>query len=78
MVELACAVTLVPAYSRELFEKLVPQKPSGEPRTIVFIVCGGFKVSIAELAEYTNILAAEKSPHWEVLCNGERWEVAKQ
>lgn len=77
MVELACAATMVPAYSRELFDKLVPPKPSGEPRNIVFIVCGGFKVSVAELMEYAKIAAAEPSPHWEVLCNGEQWNIAK-
>lgn len=70
MVELACAATLVPAYSRTLFEKLVPPHPSGKPRTVVFIVCGGFKVSVAELAEYTRIVAAEKekADQWDVLC----------
>ena len=77
MVELACAVTMVPAYSKELFDKLVPLKPSGERRNILFIVCGGFKVSVSELMEYTSIAAAEQSPAWEVLCNGERWEIAK-
>ena len=49
MVELACAATMVPGYSKELFDKLLPPKPSGEPRNVVFIVCGGFKVSVAEL-----------------------------
>ena len=77
MVELACATTLAPAYSKELFDKLVPQKPSGEPRNILFIVCGGFKISVAELMEYSEIAAAEQSPAWEILCNGERWEIAK-
>ena len=78
MVELACAVTLVPAYSKELFDKLVPPKPNGEPRNVIFIVCGGFKVSVAELMDYTKIVAAEKSPSWDVLCNGERWSMTKQ
>ena len=77
MVELACAVTLVSAYSKELFDKIVPPKHSGETRNVVFIVCGGFKISVSELMEYFNVAAAEKSPAWEVLCNGERWEIAK-
>lgn len=51
--ELACSTTLVPAYHPSLFNKLVP--PKSEKRTIVFIVCGGFKVSLAEVAEYLQI-----------------------
>ena len=78
MVELACAATMVPGYSKELFDKLLPPKPSGEPRNVVFIVCGGFKVSVAELIDYTKIVSAEASSHWEVACNGERWSILKQ
>jgi L-serine/L-threonine ammonia-lyase len=78
MVELACATTMVPGYSKELFDRLVPVKTSGEPRNVIFIVCGGFKVSVAELMEYTKIAAAETSSHWEVLCNGEQWSLLKQ
>lgn len=78
MVELACATTLAPAYSKELFDKLIPSKPDGEPRNILFIVCGGFKVSVTELMEYAKITAVDKAAHWEVLCNGERWSISKQ
>lgn len=78
LVELACAVTLVSAYSPTLFDKLVPPKPSGAKRTVVYIVCGGFKVSLAELAEYKSIVEADKAPEWDVLCNGERWSISKQ
>ncbi|KAK7041412.1 catabolic L-serine/threonine dehydratase [Paramarasmius palmivorus] len=53
LVELACSTTLVPAYKPELLNKLVPPKPD---RTVVFIVCGGFKISVTELQEYKSIL----------------------
>ena len=78
LVELACASTLASAYSPKLFDKLVPPKPSGGRRTVVYIVCGGFKVSLAELAEYQKIVAADTAAEWEVACNGERWCIPKQ
>ncbi|KAI3601237.1 l-serine dehydratase l-threonine deaminase [Moniliophthora roreri] len=53
LVELACSTTLVPAYRRELLDKLVPPKPD---RTVVFIVCGGFKISLPELQEYKGLV----------------------
>ena len=52
LVELSCSTTLVPAYHKELLDKLVPPKPSGEERVVVFIVCGGFKISVQDIAEY--------------------------
>ncbi|KAH6918906.1 tryptophan synthase beta subunit-like PLP-dependent enzyme [Coprinopsis sp. MPI-PUGE-AT-0042] len=56
LVELSCSTTLVPAYHKELFDKLVPAKPSGEERVVVFIVCGGFKTSVQDIAEYREAL----------------------
>ena len=72
LVELACATTLAPAYSPALFAKLVP--PGGN---VVFVVCGGFKVSLAELEEYRGVVEEKTAQctHWDVLCNGERWEI---
>lgn len=52
LVELSCSTTLVPAYHKELFDKLVPPKASGEGRVVVFIVCGGFKISVQDISEY--------------------------
>ena len=69
---------MVSGYSKELFDKLVPPKPSGEPRNVVYIACGGFKVSVAELVDYNKAVEAEQSSHWDVLCNGERWNILKQ
>ena len=74
LVELACSTTLAPAYSPELFARLVPPSPSGARKNVVFVVCGGFKISLAELEDYRTIV--EKKKYWEVLCNGEQWNVA--
>ncbi|KAI0933894.1 hypothetical protein AcV5_005913 [Taiwanofungus camphoratus] len=79
LVELACSATLTPAYKPALFDKLVPPSSSGTLRTVVFIVCGGFKVSLEEMVEYRDIVDADvrSGGHWEVLCNGERWVIDK-
>lgn len=79
LVELACSTTLTPAYKPALFDKLVPPSSSGTLRTVVFIVCGGFKVSLEEMVEYRDIVNADvrSGGHWEVLCNGERWVIDK-
>jgi L-serine/L-threonine ammonia-lyase len=78
LVELACAATLTSAYSPALFEKLVPRRSNTRP-TVVFIVCGGFKISLGELAEYQSVLETKEKqkPQWDVLCNGELWAIAK-
>ncbi|GBE82460.1 Catabolic L-serine/threonine dehydratase [Sparassis crispa] len=75
LVELACAATLTSAYNPALFEKILPSSPSSSPRTVVFIVCGGFKVDLEELEEYrTGVQAdANNGSKWQVLCNGEQW-----
>ncbi|KAL0580743.1 catabolic L-serine/threonine dehydratase [Marasmius crinis-equi] len=69
LVELACSTTLVPAYKSQLMNKLLPQRPD---RTVVFIVCGGFKVSLSEMEETRALLEAQlarKSDEgWEVVC----------
>ncbi|KAI0253969.1 tryptophan synthase beta subunit-like PLP-dependent enzyme [Lactifluus subvellereus] len=59
LVELACSATLVPAYKRELLARLVP--PSvGERKTLVFVVCGGFKISQQDLVEYSQIVREDQ------------------
>ena len=75
LVELACAVTLVPAYKPTLFRRLVPQ--SGEKTVVVFVVCGGFKISLEDLEEYKNIVASEGAAKtgWDVAYNGETFSV---
>ena len=79
VVELACSTTLMPAYSKDLFERLVPQKAGGTKAVVVFVVCGGFKIALEDIAEYQTLLAeslASKPGSHEVFCNGEQWGVA--
>ena len=77
MVELACATTLASAYSPILFNKLVPPSTSGGRRVVVYIVCGGFKTSLAEFAEFKKAVEADEAKVWEVACNGETWNIPK-
>jgi L-serine/L-threonine ammonia-lyase len=79
LVELACSTALIPAYHPTLLNKMVPQK--SEPRCLVFIVCGGFKVSINDATEFQTLLDEDpKTPglFWQVCCpDGELFEVPK-
>lgn len=75
LVELACSTTLVPAYHKPLFDKLVPLSDAGEgiKRVAVFVVCGGFKVSLTDVAEYQKIMEEDVSREaWTIL--GNDWE----
>ncbi|KAG6909450.1 hypothetical protein DXG01_000435 [Tephrocybe rancida] len=80
-VELACSTTLTPAYAPSLFRKLMPPPNSpGTKRTVVFVVCGGFKISLAEAAEYGALVAQDKAQGgaWGVLIDdGSTLEVEK-
>ncbi|GAW07424.1 l-serine dehydratase l-threonine deaminase [Lentinula edodes] len=73
LVELACSTTLAAAYKPQLLDAVVPPRSDGRKRNIVFIVCGGFKVSLRELAEYEEVLRAEiernVNGYWEVVLN---------
>ncbi|RPD53162.1 tryptophan synthase beta subunit-like PLP-dependent enzyme [Lentinus tigrinus ALCF2SS1-7] len=77
LVELACSATLTPAYNRSLFRALVP--PSEKQATVVFVLCGGFKVSLQDLKEYENIVDDELrvGGNWVVALNGESLRVPK-
>ncbi|KZT11494.1 tryptophan synthase beta subunit-like PLP-dependent enzyme [Laetiporus sulphureus 93-53] len=79
LAELACSATLTPAYKSDLFNKLLPRPSTATPRTAVFIVCGGFKISLEEMEEYKKLLEADagRGGQWTVLCNGEQWNVEK-
>ncbi|KAJ6546455.1 tryptophan synthase beta subunit-like PLP-dependent enzyme [Mycena vulgaris] len=74
LVELACSTALVPAYKHELFDKLVP--PTGADRPSLFIVCGGFKVSLADMLEYKTLVDACSGP-LEVYCDGQALQIKK-
>jgi hypothetical protein len=56
-----------------LFDRLVPWKDPSGKRTVVFIVCGGFKISLDDGKD-----GNEKVDYWEVLFgNGKRVKVNK-
>ena len=75
LVELACAAALSPAYNPALFRKLVP--PSGKRVTVVFIICGGFKISLEDMEDYRRIVASEvaRNKGWSVAYNGDTFDV---
>lgn len=68
LVELACGTTLVPAYNANLYHAIFPRQPTLEsdpeaPRPVVFIICGGAKISVNETQEYEKIAEKEASEH---------------
>ena len=69
VVELACATALAPAYDSELFRKIAGKQQG----VVVFVVCGGFKVSLEELIEYRELIKAQPHKGRQVLCDGEEW-----
>lgn len=78
LTELACAATLTPAYEPRLMERL--SGANDKPKIVVFIVCGGFKISLKEIEEYRTIVQRELEAgkyDWECACNGERWNIPK-
>jgi L-serine/L-threonine ammonia-lyase len=78
LTELACAATLTPAYEPGLMECL--SEANDKPKTVVFIVCGGFKISLKEMEEYRTIVQRELEAgknDWECACNGKRWSIPK-
>ncbi|KAF8352351.1 tryptophan synthase beta subunit-like PLP-dependent enzyme [Amanita rubescens] len=54
LVELACSTALVPAYKPCVFNKLVDRSGQDQDRrpVVVFVICGGFKISAAEVNNY--------------------------
>ncbi|TDL25047.1 tryptophan synthase beta subunit-like PLP-dependent enzyme [Rickenella mellea] len=79
IVELACATTLVPAYNTSLFSKIQTVAedrfhPTAK-RPVVFIVCGGSKISLEEMEQYRKIVKSTSGTQWSVCCNGEQWVV---
>ncbi|CAK5279537.1 unnamed protein product [Mycena citricolor] len=72
MVELACSTTLVAAYNPELLDRIVPQ--DGKRRTALFVVCGGFKVSLEDLAGYAQHLQTYSGP-LNAFCDGEELKI---
>ncbi|TFY83456.1 hypothetical protein EWM64_g569 [Hericium alpestre] len=81
LVELACSATLAPAYKGSLLSHLIPapQASSERWRRLVFIVCGGFKISRSEMREYDEIVARDLAAggDWTVLVDGAALNVEK-
>ncbi|KAF8841174.1 tryptophan synthase beta subunit-like PLP-dependent enzyme [Paxillus ammoniavirescens] len=84
LVELACSTTMSAAYNRELFWHILD--PTSElsteekqKKTVIFVVCGGVKVTFDELMEYSQILdqAAKVEQEWRIVCNGTEFRVPK-
>ena len=77
LVELACAATLTPAYNPVLFRALIP--PSDKPQTVVFVLCGGYKVSLQDLKEYERIVEAElaAAEDWDITLNAQTMRIPK-
>jgi len=69
MTELACSTTLTAAYYPELLKHVVREQSS----PLVFIFCGGIKISLPELAEYEAI-SREAQTH-EVWIDGKTYNV---
>jgi len=69
LVELACSTTLTAGYKRTLFEKVTPGTAKA---SVVFIVCGGFKVSLDDIVQYRSLLNEDMRQNsdeafWEVV-----------
>lgn len=80
LVELACSTTLVPAYHAPLFKKMtgsVLERDEQNPLTVVFIVCGGFKVDLKTAMDYEDLMEKALGPEWNVGINGELFSFEK-
>jgi L-serine/L-threonine ammonia-lyase len=81
LVELACSTALAAAFKPALFDSLVPSKDSSGKRTVVFIVCGGFKISLDDVTTYREVVnkdVRDNGVDWEILCsNGRKVKVNK-
>jgi L-serine/L-threonine ammonia-lyase len=78
LVELACGAALSPAYNKTLFHSVIPPTSEASKKpTVVFVVCGGFKISLEELVEYKKCVEADVADSWEVRLDGRTFSVAK-
>ncbi|KAF8448051.1 tryptophan synthase beta subunit-like PLP-dependent enzyme [Boletus edulis BED1] len=77
LLELACSTAMSPAYRHELFWRILDPMSElsveeRQTKNVIFVVCGGVKVTFDELSEYAQILdqAAEIEREWKIVCNG--------
>lgn len=84
LTELACATTLTPGYNREFLECILGPRfltlspEERKERCLVFVVCGGVKISFEEMREFEEIVAAQGQSYWRVHISGEETQVPKQ
>lgn len=77
LIELACGATLAPAYSQKLFGSIFGQPPTTEKRrTIVFIVCGGFKITLKDMMSYRAHLDACRGQEFDVWVDEEHMKMS--
>ena len=82
LAELACAAALTPAYETRLMSHLLEVVPAENGlRNAVFIVSGGFDVSLAKMDEFREILRRDLkagNTSWECYCDGNLVTVKKK
>lgn len=85
LTELACSTTLTPGYNREFLLRILGPTFSAlsleerKEKCLVFVVCGGVKISFEEMREFEEIVAAAQvQSYWRVHINGEETQVPKQ
>lgn len=85
LTELACSTTLTPGYNREFllrilgptFSALSPEER--KEKCLVFVVCGGVKISFEDMMEFEEIVAAAQvQSYWSVQIDGEETQLPKQ
>jgi L-serine/L-threonine ammonia-lyase len=85
LTELACSTTLTPGYNREFllrilgptFSAISPEER--KEKCLVFVVCGGVKISLEDMREFEEIVAAtQEQSYWRVQISGEETQVPKQ
>jgi L-serine/L-threonine ammonia-lyase len=84
LTELACATTLTPGYNREFLERILGPRfltlspEERKEKCLVFVVCGGVKISFEEMREFEKIVTAQGQSYWRVQISGEETQVPKQ
>lgn len=71
MVELACSTALAPGYDPRIIRSVLPVPENNRRPTLVFIVCGGIKVSLDEVVEYRNLAGRTPIGSQEFWLNGQ-------
>ncbi|KAG2088683.1 tryptophan synthase beta subunit-like PLP-dependent enzyme [Suillus discolor] len=85
LTELACSTTLTPGYNREFLLRILGPTFSAlsseerKEKCLIFVVCGGVKISFEEMMEFEEIVAAAQvQSYWSVHIDGEEAQLPKQ